>query len=275
MEINLPRTEAGVSPVVILILGRRGVGKTRIEQALAPLVTSDRRRLAIVSPIVTLKQRMPDVPWYQVTVTNKKGIEKLFRNWLKSGEERFVLCDEGDELTAANAAGTAGGFVAQAVYDYINYGREQGLGIAVTTRRPQNIAKDVCANANLVFVGNTSDPASLDYYSAWMEDPLEPDFDWRMRCRLLKDHYFMVWSPVSGQKFLGYVTVDMATMDLKPVEEEEALGIAPDAASTETSTTTDTSATAETSANAASGAASAEPSSSTAPEAPTAPTVAK
>ena len=119
-----------------------------------------------------------------------------------------MLADEGDELTAANAAGTAGGFTCQAVYDYINYGREQGLGIVFTSRRPQNIAKDVCANANLVFIGNTVDPASLDYYAAWMNDPLHPEIDYRKKCPVLPDRVFMGWSPLAQEKFLGYFTVD-------------------------------------------------------------------
>ena len=250
MELELNQTEQGVCPIVVVILGRRGTGKTILLQALAPLMSTDRKKLVIVSPIPTLKGRMIDVPWYKITVSNKKGIEKLFRGWLdekdKNGQsvQRFVLCDEADELTAANAAGTAGGFVSQAVYDYINYGREQGLGIALSSRRPSNIAKDITANANLVFVANTSDPAALDYYSAWMQDPAHPDRDYRALCRLLKDHYFMVWSPVGNVKFVGYVIVNTSTMEIEPCTEEEALGVVPSANDTDPRDTPDTNDTA-------------------------------
>jgi hypothetical protein len=241
MELDLPRTSEGVCPIVIVFLGRRGTGKTKLMEALAPLV-APREKLLIVSPIVTLKRRMPYLPWYEIHVSNKAHIEKLFRGWLNDGVQRFVLADEADELTAANAAGTAGGFVAQGVYDYINYGREQGLGIALSSRRPSNIAKDITSNANLVFVGPTVDPYALDYYSSWMQDPTDPDRDYRATCRLLKDHVFMVWSPIGDQKFLGYVTVDMATMEIRECSEKEALGAerAGDASDTDQPTTTDT-----------------------------------
>lgn len=226
VDLDLPRTSEGVCPIVVVYLGRRGVGKTLAMQASAPLF-APRDKLAIVSPISTLKQRMPDVPWYRIQTSNKAGIEKLFRGWMNDGKQRFILCDEADELTAANAAGTAGGFVAQGVYDYINYGREQGLGCALSSRRPANIAKDICANANLVFVGPTVDPSALDYYQAWMQDPERPDMDFRRICRQLKDHYFMLWSPVGGKKFLGFVTVNKNTMEVVPCTMEEALGAVP------------------------------------------------
>jgi len=226
MDLELNRTSQGVCPIVVVYLGRRGTGKTTLMQATARLF-AERDHLCIVSPIPTLKSRMPDLKWYKISVTNKGGIEKLFRGWMEDGVHRFVLADEADELTAANAAGTAGGFVAQAVYDYINYGREQGLGIALSSRRPANIAKDICANANLVFVANTTDPSALDYYSAWMQDPVHPEVDYRAICRRLKDHYFMAWSPTGGEKFLGFCTVNTAEMMVRPCSMEEALGVEP------------------------------------------------
>lgn len=272
MKLQLNQTAEGVCPIVSIVFGMRGVGKTQLMQACAPLFASDRRKLVIVSPIQTLKRRMPDVPWYQITVTSKDKIEKLFRGFLKDGKQRFVLCDEGDELTAANASGTAGGFVAQAVYDYVNYGREQGLGIMFTTRRPQNIAKDTTANANLVFIGTTVDPASLDYYSGWMVDPANPDFDWRARCRLLKEYYFMAWAPSSRGGFLGYLTVDMDSGELRECSEQEALGSsAPNADDTEKADTTGTGESAEGGAPSESSAPSAASPSPTAPARDSAP----
>ena len=221
-----------------MILGRRGTGKTKLMEAMASLL-APREKLVIVSPIVTLKRRMPALPWYEIHVSNKAYIEKLFRGWLNDGVQRFVLADEADELTAANAAGTAGGFVSQAVYDYINYGREQGLGIALSSRRPANIAKDVTSNANLVFVGPTVDPYALDYYSSWMQDPTHPERDYRAICRSLPDHVFMVWSPIGDQKFLGYVTVDIATMEIREWDPKE-LKIKPEDADGATDTDQET-----------------------------------
>jgi hypothetical protein len=280
MRLPLNQTEEGVCPIVVVILGRRGIGKTKLMEAAAPLMSVDRKKLVIVSPIPTLKVRMPDVPWYKISVANKLGIEKLFRGWMEAKDkegnpiQRFVLADEADELTAANAAGTAGGFVAQAVYDYINYGREQGLGIMLSSRRPANIAKDVCANANLVFVGNTVDPAALDYYSAWMQDPMNPEINYRAKCRVLPDHWFMVWSPTADEKFLGYVKVNPATMEIEPMDPDSIREspVAPDASDTEDSTTTDTRSTEKGSDSVGSAAASAERTSRTAPGPSSAPT---
>lgn len=251
MEIELNRTSEGVCPIVVVVLGRRGVGKTLLMEGTAPWFAPPEKEV-IVSPIQTLKARMPGLPWYKVSVQDKAGMERLFRGFLNDGVQRFVLADEADELTAANAAGTAGGFVAQAVYDYINYGREQGLGIMLSSRRPSNIAKDITANANLVFVAQTVDPAALDYYQAWMRDPLRPEIDWRAKCQVLPTHerypwtVFMVWEP--GKKFLGYVTVDPASKQVRDWDPSELEGMeqleetVSDAESTEPSTTTDTSA---------------------------------
>jgi hypothetical protein len=250
VEIELNRTSEGVCPIVFVILGRRGVGKTLLMEATAPWFAPP-EKLVIVSPIQTLKARMPSVPWYKVSVNDKEGMEKLFRGFLNDGVQRFVLADEADELTAANAAGTAGGFVAQGVYDYINYGREQGLGISLSSRRPSNIAKDITANANLVAVAQTVDPAALDYYQAWMHDPTRPEIDWRAKCQVLPTHerypwtVFMLWEP--GKKFLGYVTVDPASKQVRPWDPSELEGMdqletAPAASDTEPSTTTDTNA---------------------------------
>jgi len=252
LEIELNRTPDGVCPIVIVVLGRRGVGKTLLMEACTnSLGLAPHERYVIVSPIQTLKARMPDLPWYKVSVLDKEGMERVFRGFINDGVQRFVLADEADELTAANAAGTAGGFVAQAVYDYINYGREQGLGIMLSSRRPSNIAKDVTANANLVFVAQTVDPAALDYYSAWMRDPLRPEINFRAKCQVLPtiDRYpwtvFMVWEP--GKKFLGYVVVEPASKTLRPWDPSELQGMeqleetVSAAESTEPSTTTDTS----------------------------------
>lgn len=264
IELRVRQTDEGVAPIVAVVLGRREIGKTVLMQACAPLFCRDRAKLGIVSPIPTLKMRMPDVAWYKVSVTNKGGIDKLFRGWMTDGKQRFILADEADELTAANAAGTAGGFVAQGVYDFVNYGREQGLGIMLSSRRPANIAKDVCANANFVFVGNTVDPAALDYLSAWMYDPAHPETDYRSICRLLPDHVFMVWSPISNTKFIGYVTVNKDAMELEEWD-RSLLKNAPNAESTGPSDTPSTGSSGEATATGASIASGASSSSPTAP----------
>jgi hypothetical protein len=253
IKLGLPRTDRGVCPVVAVILGRRGTGKTTLMQATAPIY-APRESLVIVSPLNTLPNRMPDVPWKKVSIFNKPEMEKVFREFNESGREIFILADEGDELTAGSAAGVAGGFQSPAVYDTLNYAREAGVGICISSRRPANIAKDMLGNANLVWVANTTDPGALDWYESFMQDPIHPDRDYRSICRVLPavdtDGYsvFMVWSP--GRKLLGYVTVDMAKMEIRewdPKELRERLKNAPAADATAPNTMTDTNGSAETS----------------------------
>jgi hypothetical protein len=223
------------------------MGKTRLEEALIPITVSRRDQAVIVSPINTLKRRCPDLKWYEVHVSDKEGAERLFQGFMSDGVHRVVIADEFDELTAANAAGTAGGFVVQGVYDYINYGRERGLGMVLSSRRPQNIARDVTANADLVFIGQTIDPAALDYYQAWMVDTLHPEIDYRKVCRSLPPFVFLAWAPISGSPdepggACGLWTVDQ-NGDLRPWKADELYRDATSADDTEDGTTTDTEST--------------------------------
>lgn len=231
--------------MVVAILGRRGTGKTTLMQATSSIY-APRDHLVIVSPLNTLPNRMPDVKWYKVSIFNKPEVERVFKELNESGKEPFILADEGDELTAGSAAGIAGGFQTPAVYDTLNYAREAGVGICITSRRPANIAKDMLANANLVFVANTTDPGALDWYDSFMQDPIHPDRDYKSICRVLPavdtDGYsvFMIWSP--GRKLLGYGTVDMDRMELRewdPKELRERLKNAPAASSTDPKATPD------------------------------------
>jgi len=206
VTIELPRLPDGVCPVVVVIFGRRGIGKTTLLAALAPILAPPQFEV-IVSPIPTLKAHLPEVTWYQISAMRKEEIEKLFARWKAEGKHLMVLADEGDELTGAGPAGYAGGFISPSVYDWINYQREFGGGIALSTRRKANVATDTTANANLVFIGNTTDPGSLRYYADWLDDPTD-DVDYVEIVRLLPDRVFVVWQPNATPKFQGYVTVE-------------------------------------------------------------------
>jgi energy-coupling factor transporter ATP-binding protein EcfA2 len=204
--VELPRLPDGVCPVVVLVLGRRGVGKTTLLAALAPdLAPPDKE--VIVSPLPTLKSKLPNIEWYKISAMRKEEIEKLFAKWREEGKHLMVLADEGDELAGAGPAGYAGGFVTPSVYDWVNYAREAGGGIALSTRRHSNVARDTTANANLVFIGNTNDPGSLKFYKDWLTDPTD-DVDYIQIVRVLPERVFVVWQPQTTPKFGGYVTVE-------------------------------------------------------------------
>ncbi len=226
--VSLPRLPDGVCPVVVIILGRRGVGKTTLLAALAPILAPAENEV-IVSPLPTLKGKLPNIPWHQISAMRKEEIEKLFRAWKDEGRHLVILADEGDELTGAGPAGYAGGFVTPSVYDWINYQREFGGGIALSTRRHTNVARDTTANANLVFIGNTSDPSALQFYKDWLTDPSD-DVDYVRIIRLLPDHVFVTWQPNATPKFQGYVTVEAG--QIRPWEPKELLSKSPDAAPT-------------------------------------------
>jgi hypothetical protein len=203
--VTLKRLEDGVCPVVVLIFGRREIGKTTLLAALAPdLAPPD--HLVIVSPLPTLKAKLPAIEWYKISSMRKEEIEKLFSRWKAEGKHLMVLADEGDELSGAGPAGYSGGFVSPSVYDWVNYQREFGGGIALSTRRHTNVARDTSANANLVFIGNTTDPGSLRFYKEWLEDPTD-NVDYIRIIRVLPDYVFLVWQPGMTPKFQGYVTV--------------------------------------------------------------------
>jgi hypothetical protein len=201
---ELARLPDGVCPVVVVILGRRGTGKTRFLAALAPDMAPPDKEV-IVSPLGTLKALLPDVTWYKISAMRKEEIEKLFARF--NGTHVFVLADEGDELSGAGPAGYAGGFVTPSVYDFVNYAREAGGGIAISSRRHTNVARDVTANANLVFIANTTDEATLKFFNGWLTEPFG-DVDYVQVIRCLPDYVFVCWQPQTTPKFGGYVCVN-------------------------------------------------------------------
>ena len=240
-ELSLPRTDHDVCPVIVAIITRRGNGKTTLLAALAPaLADPDRER--IVSPIGALAEKLPHIVWVQVSASNRDRVEQLFRDWTRTRQcERcgknhkphlMVLADEFDELC------TQQGYVAPAVYDWVNYSRNQGGGIALCARGTADVTKNVLQNADLVLVGNVTEPNALRYLKDWMHDPVTPDLDYSEVIKSLPPYVFVAWEPQKGRKFQAYVTVDLETMQIREWSPEE---LGQEAEPTEAPSSTDTS----------------------------------
>lgn len=212
LDLELTRTNEGVCPIVCVVLGHRGTGKTTLMASLADLM-APRDRLVIVSPIPALKARLPDVDWYKVSIRDRAGMEKLFASWMATRKQVHILADEGDELTGNVAQGLA----TNSVYDVLNYGRNYGIGATVSSRRVASIAKDLTANADLVLIARTTDPGGLDYMSDWLADSTE--IDYQSIVRQLPQYVFLVWTPTATRKFRGYCIVENGVLrEWRPAE---------------------------------------------------------
>ncbi len=237
-ELSLPRTDHEVCPVIVAIITRRGNGKTTLLAALAPaLANADQER--IVSPIGALAEKLPHIQWIPVSASNRDAVEKLFRDWQRiqqcercRGQHKrqlMVLADEFDELC------TQQGYVAPAVYDWVNYSRNQGGGIALCARGTADVTKNVLQNADLVLVGNVTEPNAVRYLKDWMHDPVAPELDYGEVVKSLPPYVFVAWEPQKPRKFQCYVTVDLETMTVREWTPDELTNPTTDETSTESS----------------------------------------
>lgn len=134
-------------PEIVLVLGRRGCGKTTLAIRLAS-----------------------GWPTARIHVHDPMGTMLAFREAdTKSLDTpgNLLLLDEIDLLAGAH------GYLHSWVREAVHYGRHLGISIIGCARRPANIHRDLTALATTVYLGQTTEPRDLDYcVRSWGESCL-------------------------------------------------------------------------------------------------------
>lgn len=131
-------------PEIVLVLGRRGCGKTTLAIQLAA-----------------------GWPTANIHVHDPMGVMLAFREASDDSLNtpgNLLLLDEIDLLASAR------GYEYPWVREAVHYGRHLGISIIGAARRPANIHRDLTALASTVYLGQMLEPRDLDYCcKAWGE----------------------------------------------------------------------------------------------------------
>jgi DNA helicase HerA-like ATPase len=186
MRVRLSPSAAGVTapaqPIVRVVLGMRGYGKTTLARTLiaaAPRVVGhDPRREYDALPLawpefVAYVDRMP-VDRFRVTCTDAAtGHEEELCAWCYAlgedlnpeegmpGGEVMVLLEEADQIAAP-------GRESKIFKRLVSQGRHIGLAIVAVSRRPAEVSRFLTANADELYIFRTQEPRELEYLRAFI-----------------------------------------------------------------------------------------------------------
>lgn len=194
--------ETGVSTALVLIIAKRDFGKTTLAIALQPEL-APKDKIALVDPQGTLAVRS-GIPRYRVQPTEESSrefLEKVLRPAEKSGHGLFLMIDEADRFmtTRSVVGGQQGPY-----FEFINVSRGWGMGGLLISHGAGVTSKNVMEQADLCFLGNTTETNALRYWRSYFGDPHYVEF-----IRRLPPHHFVVWAnSMSPAQFQGVVTVE-------------------------------------------------------------------
>lgn len=150
-----------------IILGKKGSGKTTlIRYLITELRTSYPITIIDVIGNFTGFQNKKNIRYYLVNPNNSKEIEQLANRIFYKGNT-LVVFDEFDTYPYSSMH-------KDAMYNLFQLGRNRNIGFILSARRTANISKDIIANANHTFIGNTGYLPDIErlqtYYQFSMSD---------------------------------------------------------------------------------------------------------
>lgn len=130
---------------LILILGRRGTGKTTLARRL--IQHYPKNRILVHDP-------MGEFGEYELLADNCPAES------IPAGT--VIVADELDLIAPPHSWGT------RWIRDVFHYGRHLDLSLVGCSRRPANVHRDVTALVSQVYLGRITEPRDIDYcVSAW------------------------------------------------------------------------------------------------------------
>jgi hypothetical protein len=212
MEINLPRTEDGVVPSVICLIGPRGSGKTFMAATIVPMLVAKKSQITSAGPVAALSIRL-GVPHHNISPLRPDEANKFFTNELNSREHHILVVDECDSFMSA------GGYTSQALTEYARVGRNYGLGLVSISHSTAETAKSLLNHADIQFWFRQSLPGATEYIHKYIDPDMPGSSD---AIRNMPERTAFVWLPNSTPKFGGYARViDGQVVIWNPEEESE------------------------------------------------------
>jgi hypothetical protein len=205
-----------------LILGSPNAGKTTIADPLIRFIAPHKDRVVCVGPVPKLSVLL-GVAQHNVSTVDKDAQEAFFRRQLEEAQrlypdgERVLAIDEAD-MYFSSSGRTYG---SKALQEIVNIGRNFYVSQVFIARGTSDIAKNCVAAANLVLIGNTTEPNLHDYAKRFM--PAVPTD----ALRDFPPHKFIAYAPNQVPHVLGVWYVEggeIVCQDWIPPEEEEANG---------------------------------------------------
>jgi hypothetical protein len=212
----------GVKLTRCLILGSTRAGKTTLAAPLARFLCPDREKIIVVGPVAKLSSTL-GVRGHPVSTTDRGEQEEFFRKVLEDAKRRpledrgrLMVTDEAD-LYFSSAGRTYG---SKALQEIVNIGQNQDYWISCIfiARGSSDIALNCRAAANIILIGNTTEPNLLEYQQKWLPGINVNLQDWPR-------YKFIAYDPNSVPHVLGVVWVEDGEIVCKdwtpPTEEEE------------------------------------------------------
>lgn len=146
----------------IVILGRRGSGKTSIAKFLIKILSDPEYnfRFTILDIVGNLQEfeGAPNVQYYLIDPNDRDGVDMVVDMALKEGNQMVVL-DEADRFRHYDTSKLS---------ELVNIGRNFNVGYMTTARRTANIPKDYIVNSNWVVIFKHTWPEDIDRIIEWL-----------------------------------------------------------------------------------------------------------
>lgn len=188
------RNASGILPIVQVIVGPRGRGKSKLAVPLARSMVSDSKQIVCAGFGTPQIANELGVPWHQLDATTPKAAEQaaaFFRSIYKSDGQFVLVLDDSDAAWSEPAR-------FKALWEFIRNNRALGQGAIIICHSPGDVSKTILKNAQVVWFACQSEPNSIDYIRRYMK----ADFpNAEMRIRSLEAYTFLVWAPELPGKY--------------------------------------------------------------------------
>jgi len=213
--IDLPADEeTGLRVGRVVLFGPVGSGKTLLACALAKMmVPASFKEKYILSPVATGANQLPDYQWYKIDPTDKTKVEAFMASL--NEKRAFLMIDEAD----AYFGGSGRTYGTPSMFGAVNWGRNACLSIIVIAHGTNVAPKNLIANAQAVMFFNTTEVNLLKYAREYMSNDV-PDPVYTLQH--LPQHVFLIYAPLSQEKFVGFGRLNIETGEIeiwKPEEE--------------------------------------------------------